>query len=174
MNARPSPSSRHGLLLAGSGVLAFSLTLPATRLAVQDLDPYVVAFGRALIAAGLASVVLAATRSPLPAPGQVRRLALVALGVVIGFPLFTSLALVTQTSAHGAVVVGLLPLATALWAVTRADERPSLGFWMSAGFGALAVIGFAVAEGARGIGAGDLLLLAAVVLGRLGYAKAAP
>lgn len=160
-----------GLALAALGVVGFSLTLPATRVAVADLDPFLVAFGRALVAAGLAAAFLRATRLPWPSRAQARRLLLVVIGVVVGFPLFTSLALITETSSHGAIVVGVLPAATAIWAVVRAGERPSAGFWLAAAAGLCAVLAFAIVQGARGLEAGDLFLLAAVALGGLGYAE---
>ena len=155
------------------GVLAFSFTLPFTRVAVAELDPLVVAAGRAVVAAVLAALVLAATRSALPRGAQWARLAVVAVGVVVGFPLLTSLALTTAPAAHGAVVVGLLPAATAVAAVVRTGERPGRRFWAAATAGALAVVVF-TAAGSGGLGGlhlSDLLLLGAVALGALGYAE---
>ncbi|MCY1141067.1 DMT family transporter [Actinoplanes sp. Pm04-4] len=166
-----TPSS--GLALGALGVLAFSLSLPATRVAVHDLDPWFVAFGRAVGAALLAAVYLWLTRAPRPTQSQWRRLSIVALGVVVGFPLFTSLALTTQTSAHGAVVITVLPAMTAVFAVLRAGERPPRPFWLAAATGLLAVVAFVVSTGAaRGaLSFADLFLLAAVVLCGLGYAE---
>src|SRR5690242_219162 len=109
-----------GVALGALGILGFSFSLPATRLAVADLDPWFIAFGRATVAAVLAAVYLRATRSPLPTRAQARSLVIAAAGVVVGFPLFTSLALQTQTAAHGAVVIAFLPAATAVAAVLRA------------------------------------------------------
>ncbi|MEO3930538.1 DMT family transporter [Micromonosporaceae bacterium B7E4] len=162
-----------GLLLGALGVLAFSMSLPATRVAVRQLDPWFVAFGRAVGAALLAWAYLRATGAPRPTPGQWRRLSIVALGVVVGFPLFTSLALVTQTSAHGAVVITVLPAMTAVFAVLRAGERPPPLFWVASAAGLLAVLGFLAASGAvRGaLSLADLFLLAAVVLCGLRYAE---
>ena len=149
------------------------MSLPATRVAVRDLDPWFVAFGRAVGAALLAGAYLRATRAPRPTRDQWRRLSVVALGVVVGFPLFTSLALVVQTSAHGAVVVTVLPAMTAVFAVLRAGERPPPLFWAASGAGLLAVLGFVVASGAvhGGLSRADLFLVAAVVLCGLGYAE---
>src|SRR5690242_9913723 len=159
--------------LGGLGVLAFSLSLPATRVAVQQLDPWFVAFGRAVGAAALAGVYLGLTAAPRPTRGQWWRLSVVALGVVVGFPLFTSLALTTQTSAHGAVVVTVLPAMTAVFAVLRAGERPPPVFWLAGAGGVAAVLTFLVATGAvrGGLTAADLYLVAAVVLCGLGYAE---
>ncbi|GAA4032628.1 DMT family transporter [Allokutzneria multivorans] len=160
-------------MLGSLGVLAFSFSLPATRLAVAGMDPWFVAFGRAVVAAALAVVYLRVTRAPLPDRSQLWRLAVVAFGVVVGFPLFTSLALVTQTASHGAVAVALLPAATAVFAVLRAGERPSRVFWLASGGGLLAVLAFFVVAGGAGGGfeAADLLLLAAILACALGYAE---
>jgi drug/metabolite transporter (DMT)-like permease len=165
-----SPQS-HAMALGAIGVVAFSFSLPATRLALRDLDPWVVAFGRAAVAAVLAGVVLWATRAPRPTARQWRALAIVATGVVIGFPLLTSLALHHRTAAHGAIVVGLAPAATAVMAVLRAGERPSVAFWVASGAGTVAVIAFAFVSGAGALHISDLELLGAVVLVGLGYAE---
>jgi drug/metabolite transporter (DMT)-like permease len=160
-----------GLLLGALGVLAFSFSMPATRLAVADLDPWFVAFGRAVVAGLLSVLVLTATRAPRPTPTQWRSLALVALGVVVGFPLFTSLALRDLPASHGAVVVGMLPAATAVAAVLCAGERPTRAFWLASAAGLAAVLVFALTRGGGDLGAPDLELLAAIVLCALGYAE---
>jgi drug/metabolite transporter (DMT)-like permease len=162
-----------GLALGALGVLAFSVSLPATRIAVQQLDPWFVAFGRAVGAALLAWAYLRSTGAARPTRNQWRRLAVVAIGVVVGFPLFTSLALTTQTSAHGAVVITVLPAMTAVFAVLRAGERPPLLFWVASAGGLVAVLTFLVAGGAvhGALSTADLFLLTAVVLCGLGYAE---
>jgi drug/metabolite transporter (DMT)-like permease len=165
-----SPQWR-GVVLGAIGVVAFSFSLPATRLALRDLDPWVVAFGRAAVAAALAAVLLWATRAPWPTARQWRALAIVAIGVVIGFPLLTSLALHHRTAAHGAIVVGLVPAATAVMAVLRAGERPSAAFWAASAAGTVAVVVFAFVSGAGALRLSDLELLGAVVLVALGYAE---
>ena len=159
------------LLWGGLGVLGFSFTLPATRVAVQELDPTVVGLGRALVAAALAGLVLAVVRGPLPTRAQWPRLAIVAAGVVFGFPLLTSLALTHLESGHSAVIVGLLPAATAIAAVARAGERPSRAFWIAALVGLAAVLVFAAVQGAGRPRPADLLVLGAVVAGAVGYAE---
>ncbi|MEU7614801.1 DMT family transporter [Micromonospora rifamycinica] len=162
-----------GLVLGALGVCAFSMSLPATRVAVQQLDPWFVAFGRAVGAALLAWAYLRLTNAPRPTRDQRRRLSVVALGVVVGFPLFTSLALLDQTAAHGAVVITVLPAVTAVFAVLRSGERPPPLFWIASGGGLLTVLVFLAAGGAvRGAPApSDLFLLVAVVLCGLGYAE---
>jgi drug/metabolite transporter (DMT)-like permease len=170
-NARPASALPPGLVLGALGVLAFSFSLPATRLAVADLDPWLVAFGRAVVAGVLSVAFLRATRAPRPTAVQLRSLALVALGVVVGFPLFTSLALHRLPASHGAVVVGMLPAATAVAAVLRAGERPTARFWAAGAAGLAAVLAFALTRGGGGLGLADLELLAAVLLCALGYAE---
>jgi drug/metabolite transporter (DMT)-like permease len=160
-----------GFLLGALGVLGFSFSLPATRLAVAGLDPWLVAFGRAVVAGVLSVAVLAATRAPRPTAAQWRSLVLVALGVVVGFPLCTSLALHRVPAAHGAVVVGLLPAATAVAAVLRAGERPTRAFWLASGAGLVAVLAFAVSRGGGELTGADAELLLAVVLCAVGYAE---
>jgi drug/metabolite transporter (DMT)-like permease len=152
------------------GVLGFSFTLPVTRAAVDGLDPAFVGLGRAAVAAFPAAVLLVIWGERLPDRATLRRLALVALGVVFGFPLLSALALRELTAAHSAVIVGLLPAATAVMAVARAGERPSAGFWVASGAGLAAVLTFAASQGA-GVSAADLLVLAAVALGAIGYAE---
>src|ERR687887_461764 len=133
---------RPGVALGALGILGFSFSLPATRLAVADLDPWFVAFGRATVAAALAAAYLRATRAPRPTRAQARSLAIVAAGVVVGFPLFTSLALEPRTAPHGAVVIAFPPAATAVAAVLRAGERPSRRFWLASGAGLVTVLAF--------------------------------
>src|SRR3954449_5142842 len=171
-NATGTRSVTQAAVLWGSlGVLAFSFSLPATRLAVEDLDPTFVGLGRALVAAVLAAILLAVRREPFPARADLKRFALVGIGVVIGFPIFTSLALHHLSSAHSSVIVGLLPAATAMAAVARAGERPPTRFWVAATAGLLAVLAFAATQGVDGIEGADLLVLAAVAFAALGYAE---
>lgn len=170
--ARLAPSSLPpGLLLGALGVLGFSFSLPATRLAVADLDPFLVAFGRAVVAGLLAVAVLVATRAPRPTRPQLRALALVALGVIAGFPALTSLALRDLPAAQGSVVVGMLPATTAVAAVLFAGERPSRAFWLASAAGLVAVVGFALGQGGGALRVADLELLGAVVLCAIGYAQ---
>lgn len=152
-------------------MLGFSLTLPATRVAVGQLDATLVGLGRAVVAAGLALAVLG-IRGEAPPPRRLwARIGIVAAGVVLGFPLFSALALHRLTSAHSAVIVGLLPAATAVMAVARAGERPPKGFWIACACGLASVLAFAVSEGAGTIQGADVLVLIAVALGALGYAE---
>ncbi|HEV7934732.1 MAG TPA: DMT family transporter [Actinomadura sp.] len=161
-----------GLFLAALGVLAFSFTFPATVLALDGLDPYVIGVGRAGAAALPAALSLAAARAARPCRGQWAGLLFVALGVVFGFPVLSTLALGHGASApHAAVVIGLLPAATAALAVLRAGERPGRGFWTATAAGALCVCVFGATRGAAGLAWADLLLLGALLAGAVGYAE---
>jgi drug/metabolite transporter (DMT)-like permease len=173
---RGMPAGAHrdesrGMLLGAAGVTIFSLTLPMTRIAVRELDPVFITLGRALAAALLATCWLLWKRARLPQRGAWRPLAIVAAGCIVGFPLFSSLALRHVPAAHGAVVGGILPLATAVCSALRGGERPSAGFWACAVLGAALVAGFALREGAGRLQPADLLMLAAVASAALGYAE---
>lgn len=162
------------------GVVIFSGSLPATRTAVLQFDPVFLTVARAAIAGLLALLLVLAFREKRPARADLVPLAIVALGVVVGFPLLTALALQHVTSAHSMVFIGLLPLATAIFGVIRGGERPRPAFWLFSLAGSAAVAGFALMQGlARGPGedvaasTGDLLMLAAIVVCGLGYAEGA-
>lgn len=160
-----------GMWLGLIGVAVFSLTLPFTRIAVAELSPAFVAFGRAVVAGLCSLALLAWLRAPRPNAQQLRGLVITALGVVVGFPLFSSIAMRYVPAAHGAVVVGLLPLATALFGALRFGERPSAGFWLSALAGSGIVIAFALREGGGSFHAADFALFAAVITAAMGYAE---
>ena len=153
------------------GVLGFSLTLPATRIAVTDLDPVVVGLGRAVVASILAVAMLWATHQPLPSRKHLRSLLIVAAGVILGFPLLSAWAMQRLPAAHGAVVLGLLPLMTAIAGTLRAGERPSRDFWVASTVGSITVVLFAVTSGAGQIQGADIALFGAGVAAALGYAE---
>jgi len=155
------------------GMVSFSLTLPATRAAVLYLHPSVVGFGRPVIAGVLAGIVLIVTGQHPPARRYWKNFALVVLGVVIGVPLTFAWGMYRLPSAHGAITLALLPLATALVAALRAGERPSKRFWAASLVGSGAVLAFAKISGAGRIQAADFVLLLSVAASALGYAEGA-
>ncbi|NKN36298.1 DMT family transporter [Agrobacterium sp. a22-2] len=163
----------NGWLNGFLGVLIFSGSLPATRVAVMDFDPVFLTGARAAIAGLLALGLLMAFRQKRPTGRDLVSLAVVALGVVVGFPLLTALALQHVTSAHSIVFVGLLPLATAVFGVLRGGENPKPVFWVFSCLGSALVAGFAVSQGLAASPVGDLLMLAAIVVCGLGYAEGA-
>ncbi len=152
------------------GVVGFSLTLPATRLAVTELDPTFVGLGRAIIAAAIAGIALAMAHATRPVGMQWLRLCGTAIGVVIGFPLLSTWAMTTVPAAHGAVVVGLLPLSTALFGAWLAGERPRPLFWASTIVGSVTIAFFSLSSGGGSFHTGDFLLLGAVIAAGFGYA----
>lgn len=171
---RSAPSDEaNGVGYGLIGVIIFGLTLPATRVAVFELDPVFVGLGRTLIAALFAALILVAAREPLPPKSAWKGLLITSAGVVLGFPLLATLAMQYAPASHGGVVLAILPLATAMASVVFAGERPSAGFWLFSLAGASAVLIFALIEGAgaEGLHAADLLLAAAVASAAVGYAQ---
>ncbi|OEV31380.1 hypothetical protein AN219_05415 [Streptomyces nanshensis] len=160
-----------GLVLASLGVTCFSLTLPATAWALEGFGPWSATSLRVVLAGLAACLLLAVLRVPVPARRHWPWLAVSASGVMIGFPLLTTLALQTSSTAHVAVVVGLLPLTTALYSSLRTGSRPSPVFWAAALAGAAAVLAFAVHESGGVPATGDLYLVAALLLCAAGYGE---
>ncbi|MGW5648459.1 DMT family transporter [Saccharopolyspora sp. NPDC003752] len=169
-----SPSGT-GLWWGLLGVAAFSFTVPFTRVAVESggMSPLFIGSARAVIAALLAAAALAITKQRLPRGIQWGRVAVVAGGVVVGFPVLTSFALTTAPASHGAVVIAVLPAATAVMAVIRGHERPPMAFWIMAAVGAVAAVVFAALQGGglSSLHWSDLLLFGAVVAAAIGYAE---
>jgi drug/metabolite transporter (DMT)-like permease len=155
------------------GVLIFSGSLPATRVAVMDFDPAFVTSARAAIAGLLGLAMLLLFREKRPERGDLLSLVIVALGVVVGFPLLTALALKHVTSAHSIIFIGLLPLATAIFGVLRGGDRPRPAFWLFSCVGSALVAGFALTQGVTASPVGDSLMLAAIIVCGLGYAEGA-
>ncbi len=162
-----------GLLLGFVGVAVFSLTLPATRLAMVDSDPVVFGLGRSLLAGAVAGAILLATRQRPPRGRQWGSLALVAAGVVFGFPLLSAWGMQRVPAAHGGVVLGILPLATTLAGAVILRERPSLAFWLVSLVGGGAVVSFSLLRGGGSLDIGHLALLASVACAAVGYAEGA-
>lgn len=159
-----------GMLLGMVGVLVFSATLPATIIALDAFSPWFIALGRAALA-GLAAIpLLLLTGAPRPTRAQLLELAGAALGVVFGFPLLTSWAMQYVPAAHGGVVLGILPLATAVAGAVVAGDRPSLGFWLTGIAGSVTVVVYSLLDGGGSLHPADLALLAAIVLTAFGYA----
>ncbi|ESX62190.1 transporter [Mesorhizobium sp. LSHC422A00] len=155
------------------GVLIFSGSLPATRVAVAEFDPTFLTSARAAIAGLLGLAMLVLFQQKRPARSDFLSLVIVALGVVVGFPLLTALALKHVTSGHSIIFVGLLPLATAIFGVLRGGERPRPAFWLFSCIGSALVAGFALMQGVTASPVGDGLMLAAIIVCGLGYAEGA-
>ncbi|PYY84786.1 EamA/RhaT family transporter [Pseudomonas sp. TKO26] len=166
-------SSASGWLNGFIGVLIFSGSLPATRVAVLEFEPLFLTVLRASLAGLLALCLLLLFKERRPNPAQLLPLGVVALGVVLGFPLLTALALQYVTSAHSIVFLGLLPLATAVFGVLRGGERPRPVFWLFSLLGSLLVVGYALSQGLTASPRGDALMLLAVLVCGLGYAEGA-
>ncbi|HLX03101.1 MAG TPA: DMT family transporter [Trinickia sp.] len=168
-----NPRESQGMLLGLIGVMIFSLTLPMTRIVVHEWSPLLNGLGRALAASVPAALLLAYRREAWPTRAQLKSLAVVALGVIIAFPVFSAWAMKSVPASHGAVVNGLQPLFVALYAAWLSHERPSKGFWAAAIVGSALVVGYALQQGGGSPQAGDALMLVAVGIGALGYAEGA-
>jgi drug/metabolite transporter (DMT)-like permease len=155
------------------GVAIFSGSLPATRIAVHDLNPLFLTTARAAIAGLVGILFLLVLKQKWPARAQLGSLSVVALGCVVGFPLLTALALQSITSSRATVFIGLLPLSTAVFGVLRGGERPKPGFWLFSLAGAAMVALYAISQSGAGSGLGDALMVASILVCGLGYAEGA-
>ncbi|MFI5747390.1 DMT family transporter [Streptomyces sp. NPDC051644] len=164
-------ANRGGVVLAGLGVVAFSLTFPSTAWGLESFGPWSLVALRTLVAAAIAGSVLLAGRVPVPDRRHRAGLVVVAAGVVVGFPLLTTLALQTSTTSHAAVVVGLLPLTTAVFSSLRTGARPPRAFWIAALAGAAVVIAFTVQQSGGELSGGDLYLFGALLVCAAGYTE---
>jgi drug/metabolite transporter (DMT)-like permease len=165
---------RRGILFGLIGVAVFALTIPMTRLAsgsadAPQLSAVFVAIGRAALAGLLAGAYLAGCRAPWPSVAQWRQLALTAVGIVFGFPLFMGWAVLHVDAVHASVVTGILPLVTAVMAAWMLRQPQRLSFWLCAALGTALVVAFAWWRGGASLQLGDALLLVALVLGAHGY-----
>ena len=160
----------HGMMLGFWGVVLFSLTLPVNRLIISFFDPVFIGLGRSVVAALVAIPILIFFKQPFPNKSQITLLLLTAIGVITGFPVLTALAMQTVPASHGSVVIGLLPLLTAVIAVIISDERPVIGFWIAAIVGAALVVVYSLLQGGMELHMGDIYLVAASFLGAFGYA----
>lgn len=155
------------------GIIIFSASLPATKIAVGDFTPFFLTSARAVIAALIGAALLLLLKEKKPHKDDFSSLAIVAFGVVVGFPLFTALALQHITSVHSIVFIGILPLMTAIFGVMRAGERPQPVFWFFAATGAVLVATYALLQNSDVSLIGDAYMIAAILICGLGYAEGA-
>jgi len=163
-----------GLLLGFIGMCMFAGTLPATRLALLGLDPLFLTAARGALAGSAALAVLLLSGRKLPPRLLWGEICGTALCTALAYPLFAAFAMMSVPAAHGGVVLGILPLATAAAAALIAHERPSRGFWLASAAGAALVLIFTVHQSGRiGISVGDLFLLGTIAAGAIGYTMSA-
>ena len=159
------------MLIGFIGILIFSLTLPVTKIAVLSFDPYFIAFGRATLAAVVALAYLIYKKEPMPTRADFTKFVVIALGVVFGFPIFTTVAMAEGSLSHGAVILGMMPLATTVIGVIRFKERPSLGFWLVSLLGAALVVIYALLKSSGSFTYVDVLLVLGGICACVGYVE---
>lgn len=160
-----------GMLIGFVGILIFSLTLPVTKIVLASFNPYFIAFGRALLAGLFALAYLLSTAAPMPTWSECRKLIVISLGVIFGFPIFTTIAMEEGSSAHGAVILGMMPLATTVIGVIRFKERPSPGFWLVSIMGAGLVVVYALLKNSGSFTYIDGLLVMGGICACAGYVE---
>jgi len=160
-----------GMLIGFIGILIFSLTLPVSKIAVLTFNPYFIAFGRACLAGLFALAYLLYKQAPLPSKTDLVKIVVIALGVVFGFPIFTTVAMEEGSSSHGAVILGMMPLATTVIGVIRFKERPSIGFWIISILGAALVITYALLKSSGSLSYIDCLLVLGGICACIGYVE---
>ncbi len=160
-----------GMLIGFIGILIFSLTLPVSKIAVLSFDPYFIAFGRAALAGLVALAYLTYKEEAIPSRVDFVKFIVISLGVVFGFPIFTTVAMTQGSSSHGAVILGMMPLATTVIGVIRFKERPSLGFWLVSLLGAAIVMTYALMKNAGGFTHVDILLVLGGISACIGYVE---
>ena len=159
-----------GMFLGLVGVVSFGLTLPATRFIIPYFEPVFIGLGRAVIASFVAALLLIATKQTRPSKNQFYQLLVVASGVVVGFPILSAWAMQTVPASHGGVVLGVLPLATAIVGAVVSNEKPSVAFWICGMVGSAVVIAYSLLQGVGEFQTGDFFLLGAIVSAATGYA----
>ena len=160
-----------GMLIGFVGILIFSLTLPVTKLAILSFNPYFIAFGRATLAGAVALAYLVVKHEPMLAKADIGKFVVIALGVVFGFPILTTVAMTHGSSSHGAVILGMMLLATTVIGVIRFGERPSLGFWVVSVLGAALVVVYALLKSSGSFTLVDILLVLGGICACIGYVE---
>ncbi|MFZ4379406.1 MAG: DMT family transporter [Polynucleobacter sp.] len=160
-----------GMLIGFVGILIFSLTLPVTKIAILSFNPYFIAFGRASLAGAVALAYLAIKHEPMLVKADFSKFVVIALGVVFGFPILTTVAMTQGSSSHGAVILGMMPLATTVIGVIRFGERPSLGFWLVSLLGAALVVIYALLKSSGSFTLVDGLLVLGGICACVGYVE---
>ncbi len=159
------------MLIGFVGILIFSLTLPVTKIAILSFNPYFIAFGRASLAGAVALAYLAIKHEPMLVKADFGKFVVIALGVVFGFPILTTVAMTQGSSSHGAVILGMMPLATTVIGVIRFGERPSLGFWLVSLLGAALVVIYALLKSSGSFTLVDGLLVLGGICACVGYVE---
>ena len=167
-----------GFIFGFVGILIFSLTPPATKIALgpdnNALTPEFITFGRSALAGIMSLMYLFFFKKKKPSVKYIFNISIVALSLSIGFPLFLSLGLIHSTSTHAAVILTLMPLMTAVFASFYFKQKASLGFWICAIIGCIVVIIYTLIHGQSNnqiieFSYSDILFFISVIAGATGY-----
>lgn len=161
---------QQGSLLGALAVISFSLTLPMSRYAVAEIDPLFIGFGRTALAGLVAAILLLIVKAKFPNRQQLLIIPWIMIGVVFLFPIFSAWSMKYMTASNGGIIMGIMPMCTAIFAVWLARERPSPLFWVSAIAGAALVMTYSMPAQGFQLGVGDIMLLVGTIIGALGYA----
>ena len=167
-----------GFIFGFVGILIFSLTPPATKIALgpdnNALTPEFITFGRSALAGIMSLIYLFFFKKKKPSVKYIFNIFIVALSLSVGFPLFLSLGLIHSTSTHAAVILTLMPLMTAVFASFYFKQKASLGFWICAIIGCIVVIIYTLIHGKSNnqiieFSYSDILFFISVIAGATGY-----
>lgn len=167
-----------GFIFGFIGILIFSLTPPATKIALgfnnNALTPEFITFGRSALAGTLSLIYLFSSKKKIPNIKYFFNILIIAISLTVGFPLFLSLGLTHSTSTHAAVILTLMPLITAMFASFYFKKKASLGFWICAIIGCLVVIIYTLIRGRTDDGFielsyADILFFISAIAGAAGY-----
>ena len=160
-----------GLLLGILAVISFSFTLPFTRYVTGYIDPWFLGFGRTVMAAPFAMLALWLGGAAIPTKRQFILLGISAFGITLGFPVSISVAMSLTEASRGGVVIGALPLATAIVAAILAKERMPKMFWVMSVIGAIVMFCFSLLSQTKEAQLSDIWLLVAIATAAFGYAS---
>ncbi len=163
-----------GYIFAISAVVGFGGTFIAVAMGYQSFDAITMSFGRVIPAAIAAVIALKIMKKPLLPPREALPVLFgVTGGIVIGFPLLSTLALMTVPPADAGVIGAITPIITAIIAVFIGHKKPRRMFWVAASLGSISAAVLAYLRGGNDFGGGAfwgyILLVAAMLLASMGH-----
>ena len=163
-----------GYFFALTAVIGFGATFIGVALGNESFDPITMSFGRVIPGAILAVFALKSAKQPLLPPREAFPAIFgVTAGIVIGFPLLSTLALQNIHPADAGVMVAVSPIVTSIAAIFIGHKKPRKLFWLAAALGSLSAATLAYLRGGSEFGGGIfwgyILMATAMVLASLGH-----